>query len=63
MSNTATTTSVKKVQDDVAQVQDVLSTMQLRMSEMRDQVELLTRDLNRLKETVAEDIKFLYDRA
>tara|TARA_Y100001973_G_C4926084_1_gene198683 strand:- start:97 stop:324 length:228 start_codon:yes stop_codon:yes gene_type:complete len=63
MSNTgATKASVTRVENDVAQVQDVVSTLQVRMSAMRDEIELLTRDLNRLKETVAEDIKYLYER-
>ena len=63
MSNTgASKASVKKIENDVTQVREVVSDMQLRMSAMRDEMELLTRDLSRLKETVAEDIKFLYDR-
>ena len=63
MSNTgASKASVKKIENDVTQVREVVSDMQLMMSAMRDEMELLTRDLSRLKETVAEDIKFLYDR-
>jgi uncharacterized small protein (DUF1192 family) len=56
-------TTFKRVEGELRQQQDTVSGLALRISSMRDEIELLKADLNRLKETVTEDIKYLYDRA
>ena len=51
-----------RVENDLRQQQDTVSDLVLRISAMRDEIELLKVDLNRLKDTVTEDIKYLYDK-
>jgi uncharacterized small protein (DUF1192 family) len=55
-------TTFKRVENELRQQQDTVSDLVLRISAMRDEIELLKVDLNRLKDTVTEDIKYLYDR-
>ena len=62
MSDTDSRT-VKKLKDDVKQQHDVVSDLMLRLNHLKDEIELLKGDVSRLRDTVTEDIKYLYDRA
>ena len=62
MSSEVNKTTFRRVEGEVTELRSTVSELQLRMVDMRDEIELLSRDLNKLKETVAEDIKYLYDR-
>ena len=54
--------AVKKLRDDVMQQHDVVSDLMLRINHLKDEVELLKGDLLTLRNTVTEDIKYLYEK-
>ena len=54
--------TVDSLKSQVAQCNSKVNELQLRISQLVDEKSLLENQLNRLQETVAQDIKFLYEK-
>jgi regulator of replication initiation timing len=57
-----TTKAVSSLKNDVAKQKTELNNLRSRISQLADNNHLLSNELDKLKKTVAEDIKFLYER-
>jgi predicted RNase H-like nuclease (RuvC/YqgF family) len=62
MSTTTANKSVKKLEAALASQSEQLSAVLNRMNRMADEIHLLKGELNRFKNDVASDVKYLTDR-
>ena len=53
---------VEKLKDDVARQKQAVASLGSRINSMRDEVEALKTDMQKLRENVVADIKYLYDK-
>jgi len=53
---------VHKLKGDIEQHKQAIASLQGRLNSMRDEVEALKSDMQKLRDNVVEDIKYLYDR-
>jgi|TARA_Y100000310_G_C20098237_1_gene541475 predicted RNase H-like nuclease (RuvC/YqgF family) len=62
MSTAAESAKVRKLTKTIDNQADLISTLLTRVSQLADDVHILKTDLDRFKNNVADDVKYLTDR-
>jgi len=62
MSTAAESAKVRKLTKTIDNQADLISTLLTRVSQISDEMHVLKRDLDRFKNDVADDVKYLTDR-